>query len=247
MTVVDPQGREWSVKQSYPGGFDAEGPVEVASSRLLSAVGYHQPPVYYLPAFILADDFGTRVEVGGRFRLKEPSLKETGDWAWEDNPFVGTRPYQGLLAMLMMFNSTDLKNSNNSLYERRIGDLVEQWYVVRDVGAALGDTDRICAEKGASRRIRIEAVRPRRGEWPRAVCLRRLVPMWNSLKIRLRPPTWSGPWISWGSCRVNSGAMRFVPAATIRHWADRFIRKLRDKMEKIRKEGSVASERSGLT
>ena len=52
MTVLDPQGREWSVKQAYPSGLDSEGPVEVTLSRLLSAIGYHQPPVYFhfLPA-----------------------------------------------------------------------------------------------------------------------------------------------------------------------------------------------------
>jgi hypothetical protein len=116
-------------------------------SRLLSGVGYHQPPIYYLPAFNLKDDFGTRVEPGGRFRLKDPSLKETGSFKWEDNPFVGTRPYQGLLVMLMMFNSTDLKNSNNSLYEHRNGDLIEQWYVTRDVGSALGDTNPVAPRK----------------------------------------------------------------------------------------------------
>ena len=44
-------------------------------SRLLSAVGYHQPPVYHLPAFKLKDDFGTHVETGGRFRLKEESAE----------------------------------------------------------------------------------------------------------------------------------------------------------------------------
>jgi hypothetical protein len=147
MTVEDEQGREWSVKQPYPGGLDPEGPVEVVLSRLLSAIGYHQPPVYYLPAFKLKDDFGTRVAVGGRFRLKEASLKETGSWKWEDNPFVGTRPYQGLIVLLMMFNSTDLKNTNNSLYEHRDGDLVEQWYVARDLGAALGDTHPIAPRK----------------------------------------------------------------------------------------------------
>jgi hypothetical protein len=48
----------------------------------------------------------------------------------------------------MMFNNTDLKNSNNSVYEHRIGDRVEQWYVVRDVGAALGDTLRFAPRKG---------------------------------------------------------------------------------------------------
>jgi hypothetical protein len=147
MTVKDEKGREWSVKQPFPGGLDSEAPVEVALSRLLSAIGYHQPPVYFLPAFTMKDDLGKRVEVGGRFRLKDPSLKETGIWKWEDNPFVGTKPYQGLIVMLMMFNSTDLKNTNNSLYEHRDGDLVRQWYVARDIGSALGDYNLISPRK----------------------------------------------------------------------------------------------------
>jgi hypothetical protein len=147
MTVKDDKGREWSVKQAFPGGLDPEGPVEVVLSRLLSAVGYHQPPVYYLPAFRLKDDFGTRVATGGRFRLKDPSLKETASWDWADNPFVGTKEYQGLIVMLVMFNSTDLKNSNNSLYEHRNGDLVEQWYVTRDIGSALGDWNALAPRK----------------------------------------------------------------------------------------------------
>jgi hypothetical protein len=147
MTVKDSNGREWSVKQPYPGNLDSEAPVEVVVSRLLSAVGYHQPPVYYLRAFTLKDDFGRHVEVGGRFRPKVEELKEVGSWDWADNPFVGTREYQGLIVLLMMFNSTDLKNSNNSLYERKEGDLVEQWYLTRDVGSALGDTNRIAPRK----------------------------------------------------------------------------------------------------
>src|SRR5262245_33500591 len=53
MTVVDEKGHEWSVKQPFPGGLDPEGQVEVALSRLLSGIGYHQPPVYYLPTFTL--------------------------------------------------------------------------------------------------------------------------------------------------------------------------------------------------
>jgi len=147
LTVKDEQDREWSVKQPYPGGLDSEAPVEVALSRLLSAVGYHQPPVYFVPAFTLKDDFGKKIEVGGRFRLKEPTLKDVGYWKWEDNPFVGTKPYQGLIVLLMMFNSTDLKNSNNTLYERRNGDLVEQWYSPRDLGAALGDANAMAPRK----------------------------------------------------------------------------------------------------
>jgi hypothetical protein len=148
MTVVDSEGREWSVKQPPTGYFDAETPVEIVVSRLLSAIGYHQTPVYFLRSFTLKDEWGTRKQEGGRFRLKEDTLDGKGEWSWQDNPFIGTRPYGGLLAIMMMFNSTDLKNSNNTLYERRNGDRVEQWYVVRDLGAALGDTHRLSPRKG---------------------------------------------------------------------------------------------------
>jgi len=147
MTVKDSRGREWSVKTPYPGGLDSEAPVEVALSRILSAVGYPQPPVYHLPAFWLTDTFGKRAMEGGRFRLKHEDLKDEGAWQWEENPFIGSKPYQGLLVMLMMFNSTDMKNSNNTLYHRRTGDLVEQWYVVRDIGSALGDTTFLAPRK----------------------------------------------------------------------------------------------------
>ena len=86
--------------------------------------------------------------LGGRFRLHLPSLVDQGEWSWQENPFVGSQPYEGLLVMLMMFNSTDLKNSNNTLYEHRGGGKVERWYVVRDVGAALGDGNRLAPLKG---------------------------------------------------------------------------------------------------
>jgi hypothetical protein len=148
MTVVDSKGREWSVKQPYPGGLDDESAVEVAVSRILSAVGYHQPPVYYLPSFTLKDDWGTHTEPGGRFRLKPEALKDAGPWRWDENPFIGSKPYQGLLVVLMMLNDTDLKNSNNSLYERQVGGKVEKLYMVRDVGAALGDLNPISPRKG---------------------------------------------------------------------------------------------------
>lgn len=149
MSVTDPLGRTWSVKQASHDGRAPEGPIEVVLSRVLSAVGYHQPPVYFLPSFTLTDTFGARVEPGGRFRLEHPDLKERGTWSWQENPFVGTRPYQGLLVILLMFNSSDLKNSNNTTYEHRTrGGDRERWYVVRDLGTALGGTARVRAARG---------------------------------------------------------------------------------------------------
>jgi hypothetical protein len=145
--VRDDRGRIWHVKQPPHNNQGDEGPVEVVLSRVLSAVGYHQPPVYFLPSFTLADPSGTRVVAGGRFRLDEPSLKARGTWSWRRNPYVGTRPYAGLLAILLVFNSWDLKDSNNTIYEFHQGGEVDPWYVVRDLGAALGDTGRLAPKR----------------------------------------------------------------------------------------------------
>jgi len=148
LVVRDPQGREWHVKQPSEHHGD-EGPVEVVLSRVLSALGYHQPPVYYLPSFTLRDGSGAHVIQGGRFRLDLPALKNRGEWSWQQNPFVGQRPYQGLLVILLLFNSSDLKNSNNTLYEYDDGSAGRptQWYVVRDLGLALGRTGRIAPRR----------------------------------------------------------------------------------------------------
>jgi hypothetical protein len=137
MTVTDPSGRKWSVKQGD------EGNVEVVQSRILSALGYRQPPVYFLKSFTVQDDKGVHEEPGGRFRPEVEHFEEVGEWSWQQNPFVGTKPYQGLLVILLIFNSSDLKNSNNSVYERgRPDGSSDRWYVVRDIGTALGETAR---------------------------------------------------------------------------------------------------------
>jgi hypothetical protein len=143
VVVTDSRGREWHVKQAGDNDRGAEGPVEVVLSRVLSAVGYHQPPVYFIPPFTMTDASGTHSTPGGRFRLHGKFMKSRDEWSWQQNPFVGTRPYQGLLVILLMFNSSDLKNSNNTLYDVTWRGETERWYVVRDLGTALGETGRL--------------------------------------------------------------------------------------------------------
>ncbi|MGE5242984.1 MAG: hypothetical protein ACM3SQ_02005 [Betaproteobacteria bacterium] len=142
--VVDAEGVEWSVKEGTEAG------VEVAVSRILSALGYRQPPVYYLPRWTLTGRRDAAKHQGpARFRPKLPEIKERGDWSWQQNPFVGTEPYGGLLALMLMLNETDLKNSNNSLYEVTSADgRKHRWYVVRDLGSALGETGRMNPKGG---------------------------------------------------------------------------------------------------
>jgi hypothetical protein len=147
--VRDAQGREWHVKQPPHTEQGAEGPIEVVLSRVLSAVGYHQPPVYFLPSVMVKDAHGTHVEPGGRFRLTDKSIKAIDSWSWQQNPFVGMRPYHGLLVVLTLFNSSDIKNENNVLYEvNEPGTGPKRWYVVRDLGTALGETGRLAPLRG---------------------------------------------------------------------------------------------------
>ena len=141
--VTSPDDVEWSAK------IGPEAQTEVVLSRILWGLGYHQPPLYYLPSWNLREkNGGVKKESEARFRPKLDGLERAnGSWAWRDNPFVGTRPFNGLLVVLLMFNSTDLKDDNNSIYEVATtwagGPNGRRWYVVRDLGAALGETGKL--------------------------------------------------------------------------------------------------------
>jgi hypothetical protein len=131
--VKDSRGREWSVK------LGTESRIEVVVSRLVWAVGYHQPYIYYVPRWTMVRD-GRRIEQrGGRFRLEPPTHKKVGEWSWRKNPFLGTREISGLLVLMIMVNNWDLKSAQNSIYEVNPNTPDEHdWYMVRDLGAALG-------------------------------------------------------------------------------------------------------------
>jgi len=137
--VKSPDGTEWSAK------IGPEAQTEVVLSRILWGLGYHQPPVYYLPSWkVKLEDGEEKIESEARFRPKLKDLHRHEFWLWEDNKFLGTRQLNGLLAILLMLNSSDLKNDNNTIYkldEPREG--ARHWYVVRDLGAALGQTGKL--------------------------------------------------------------------------------------------------------
>jgi hypothetical protein len=133
--VRGPDGNDttWSVK------IGLESQTEVVASRLLWAAGYHQPPTYYLRDWTLADGVEAGPQYPGRFRPEVAGVKSAGTWSFHQNPFVGTRPYNGLLVLNLILNNWDLLDRNTALYELdppRHG--VRRWYVVRDLGAALG-------------------------------------------------------------------------------------------------------------
>ena len=64
-----------------------------------------------------------------------------GEWSWYENPFVGTKPFQGLVVANLILNNWDWKTSNNKIYNRHgVRSGPRQVYVVRDLGASLGKT-----------------------------------------------------------------------------------------------------------
>jgi hypothetical protein len=128
--VRGPDGRAWSVK------LGPEAQTEVVASRVLWALGYHQPPTYYLPSWQMSGGPGGQQQ-GARFRADPDGAKVIGDWKWTDNDFIGTQPYHGLITANILLNSWDWKASNNKIYRYADGT---QRFVVRDLGASLGKT-----------------------------------------------------------------------------------------------------------
>lgn len=126
--VRDANGVEWSVK------LGPESQSEVVTSRVLWAMGYHQPPTYYLPAWTMTGN-QSGAQPPGRFRPELPHEKVTGDWSWYENPFVGTREFGGLIVANLLLTNWDWKTSNNKIYANGGG---AERYVVRDLGASLG-------------------------------------------------------------------------------------------------------------
>lgn len=133
--VRDGAGREWVVKV----GKEAQS--ETAASRLLWAAGYMTEATYLVPRVNIR---GKGVFENARFEARGGGVKREGEWSWDENPFVGTREFQGLKVMMVFLNNWDIKDSNNVLFAARsprTGE-AELRYAISDLGATLGETGR---------------------------------------------------------------------------------------------------------
>jgi hypothetical protein len=124
--VVDRHQREWDIK------IGKEAQTEVAVSRILWALGYHQPVTYYVTDWKLDGEWPDE-GTPARFRLQSDHTND-GEWEWHDNPFADSRPLHGLITINLLLNNWDLKGSNNRIYRTPAG----RRYVVQDLGASLG-------------------------------------------------------------------------------------------------------------
>ena len=142
--IEDSKGVKWRAKVRV----DAK--TDTAVSRLFWAVGYFVTENYYLPQVQVhgldkraisrgqkyISDAG--VLQGARLKLRDKEKeKKQGNWSWYQNPFVGTREYNGLRVMIALTNNWDLKEVNNGIMKEK-GDGLH--YVVTDLDASLGKT-----------------------------------------------------------------------------------------------------------
>ena len=145
-TVTDPDDREWSAK------FPPEANTEVTASRLHWGIGYHQPPIYLLSNWTAEKATSPNPQLPARFREKKPELHglDAGDpWSYYQNPFVGTRQLNGLLALQAMLGNSDLKDAQNVIYKLdKPFEGASTWYVARDLGQTFGRTGVLEAPRG---------------------------------------------------------------------------------------------------
>lgn len=130
--VRDGSGRVWSVKL----GIEAQP--EVTTSRILWAMGYHQPAQYFVHQFNLTGGVAG-VKTAARFRTDLDQWRPSGEWSWYDNPFTSTVQFRGLIVAQLVLNNWDLKTPNNRVYDAADSSRrPRRQYMVRDVGSSLG-------------------------------------------------------------------------------------------------------------
>jgi hypothetical protein len=153
VSVRDRRGRKWRVK------WGNEVQVEALATRLAWAAGYFVETTCYVREGRIADvpalqRAAANIDHAGsfrdaRFELDEEEVIKHFDehsWAWNDNPFVGTRELNGLKIVMMWLSNWDAKDvrdvargSNTAVFEYPLGDgRREARYLVIDWGGALG-------------------------------------------------------------------------------------------------------------
>lgn len=145
ITVTDAGGTRWDVK------FGVEVPAEIASNRILWALGYLVEEMYHVRTGTVQGATGLKraaehvgadgAFTGARFRRVDPGLRRTDDpWTFQQNPFVGTRELSGLVILMNLINNWDIDNARNNrvIVSTRTDGAAERWFLVSDLGATFG-------------------------------------------------------------------------------------------------------------
>ena len=123
--IRDGAGHKWVAKV----GDEARS--ETAAVRLLWALGYKTEINYLVPKLTIP---GKGELTNVRLEARPDNVNRKGPWMWNNNPFKGTKEFQGLKIMMAFFNNWDMKEANNVILKD--GDHLQ--YVISDLGASFG-------------------------------------------------------------------------------------------------------------
>jgi hypothetical protein len=131
--VRDAKGNEWVAK------IGREAQTDTAANRILWALGYETEIAYLVPK--------ARIEGKGEFEnvrleARPKDVKRSGNWMWENNPFMTTPEFKALKILMVMINNWDMKDDNNEILAPR-GDHSGQGelrYIISDLGGSFGKT-----------------------------------------------------------------------------------------------------------
>jgi hypothetical protein len=145
--VRDASGKHWVAKLGN------EARPETAATRLVWAAGYPTEVNYLVPCVKItnapkppSDKSVKRCEGKGfanvRFEARPEGVKRLDAWGWKENPFAGTKEFQGLVVMMALVNNWDLKDENNKVVyvPGEGGGEGELRYLISDLGATFGKT-----------------------------------------------------------------------------------------------------------
>jgi len=131
--VRDAKGNEWIAK------IGNEAQSDTAANRLLWALGYETEIAYLVPKATIE---GKGEFENVRLEARPKSIKRSGNWMWENNPFMSTPEFKALKILMVMINNWDMKDDNNEILAMR-GDTTgegELRYIISDLGASFGKT-----------------------------------------------------------------------------------------------------------
>lgn len=125
--IKDAAGRTWIAK------IGDEAQSETAAVRLLSAIGYKTDINYLVPKLTIP---GKSSFTNVRLEARPDDFTRGGTWSWKDNPFKGTREFQGLKIMMALLNNWDMKEANNVILTKD----GTSYYAISDLGVSFGKT-----------------------------------------------------------------------------------------------------------
>ena len=152
VTVRDGRHRRWRVK------WGNEVNSETFAVRIVWACGFFAETTHYVAEGTMSgvtnlQRAASSVDDRGRFSAARFELDDTAvrkhfeehSWAWNDNPFLGSRELQGLKIVTMLLSNWDTKDrrdvargSNTAIFEHATAAGREARYLITDWGGSMG-------------------------------------------------------------------------------------------------------------